>query len=360
MNGPRPRPGLPLRAYRRAAAAPRIAHWLDGNEGPAALASELAGATTDPESLRRYPDERLLCAELAARFDLAPEQVVLGAGADELLDRLCRAFLAPGQRLVAPVPCFAMLPHYAALAGAEFVGVPWRRGPLPMAALQAQATTAAMVVATAPNNPTGLSATAAELCALAAASPQTLFAADLAYVEFASDDPTAALLRLPNVVVVRTFSKAYGLAGLRVGYALGPAELVHAVRVCGSPYPCSGPSLALCRQALQRGPDAEALQTIAHGRRELAALLARCGFAVVPSEANFVLAHATDRAIALDFAQQLAAAGIAVRTFDGDDPHLATAVRTTVPGDPQALQNLLHAIAATAPPATARPKGTTS
>lgn len=358
MNGPRPRPGLPLRAYRRAASAPRIAHWLDGNEGPAALAGEFASASADPEALRRYPDERLLCAELAARHGLAAEQVVLGAGADELLDRLCRAFLAPGQRLVAPVPCFAMLPHYAALAGAEFVGVPWPNGPLPLRELQALAPDAALVVATSPNNPTGLSATAAELGALAAAAPQTLFAADLAYVEFASHDPTAALLQLPNVVVVRTFSKAYGLAGLRVGYALGPAELLHAVRICGSPYPCSGPSLALCRQALQRGPDANALRTIARGRRELEALLTRRGFAVVPSEANFVLAHATDRTTARDFAQQLAATGIAVRTFDGDDPHLAAAVRTTVPGEPLALQNLLHAIAATELPPTTSPGGT--
>ncbi len=347
MTTPSPRPGLPVRAYQRHPARTDIALWLDGNEGPAAVARHLGPQAQDAECLRRYPEEAPLRTALAQHFGLDQDQVVLGAGADELLDRLCRGFLAPGRRLLTPIPCFAMLPHYTALAGGELVGVPWSRGSLPLRELQALLPTAAVVVLTSPNNPTGLCATTAELLTLITAAPQTLFVVDLAYVEFARHDPTPALLQLPNVVVVRTFSKAYGLAGLRVGYALGPAELLRIVRICGSPYPCAGPSLSLCLLALQRGPDPASLQTVARGREQLAQRLTGLGFDVVPSEANFVLAHTGSPLAARAFAEQLARRGIAVRTFDPDDPQLADAVRTSVPGEPTALQKLLDAIAAT-------------
>lgn len=338
---PLPRPGLPP-PYPLVSPADPIDLWLAGNEGPAGGASRSDWRAIDPELLRRYPDQRPLCQALARHFGLPPEQVVLGAGADELLDRICRAFLAPGRELLLPVPAFPMLARYAALAGAAVVPVPWPEGPLPVAALAAALTPAtAMVVLTSPQNPTGAAFGAAELAAVAAAAPGALLLVDLAYAEFADADLTPAALALPNAIAVRTFSKAYGLAGLRVGYALGPAELMAPLRSCGSPYPVAGPSLALARAALERGPDAAALARIATERRQLELLLRQLGARPRPSQANFVLAGFADAAAV---AAALAARRIAVRAFP-DDPWLAACLRITCPGDAAAFARLTAALA---------------
>ncbi len=333
MSGPRPRPGLPA-PYPLPVPLAGIDLWLHGNEGPAAAAPEVA---------RRYPDERPLRAALAARFEVGADSVVIGAGADELLDRACRAFLATGRELVLPVPAFPMLPRYAALAGATVRAVPWPEGALPVAAVRAALTErTAMVVLTSPQNPTGAVCTAEDLRQVAAAAPDALLLVDLAYAEFAEPDLTAAALALPNAIVVRTFSKAYGLAGLRVGYALGPAALLLPLRACGSPFPVAGPSLAMALAALQRGPDRTALQRIAAERRELAALLARAGARPRPSQANFVLVGFAEGR-APDIATALARRGIAVRAFPGD-PFLSDCLRITCPGDEAAFDRLRRAL----------------
>jgi histidinol-phosphate aminotransferase len=346
MNTPPPRAGLPLVAYGRAAATPSIQHWLDGNEGPASLAQAYASYTAEPEDLRRYPDELPLRRALAARFGLTPEQVAVGAGADELLDRLCRGYLEPGRRLLTPTPCFVMLPRYVQLAGAELDSLPWHQGPLPVAELQRRAATASVIALTSPNNPTGLWANTAELLAVARSAPHALVIADLAYAEFGEEDPTPALLQLPNVVVVRTFSKGYGLAGLRVGYALGPASVAHTIRVCGSPYPCAGASLALAERALARGPDRAAIAAVLTARQQVQQLLAESGVTTLPSAANFVFATFASRAAAQAFANHMAAHGIAVRSFGQAEPPLDCGVRVSVPGEPGAIEALLAALAA--------------
>jgi len=346
MNTPTPRAGLPLVAYGRAAAAPGIQHWLDGNEGPASLAQAYAGFTAEPEDLRRYPDELPLRRALAERFGLTAEQVAVGAGADELLDRLCRGYLEPGRRLLTATPCFVMLPRYVQLAGAELDGVPWHQGPLPVAELQRRAAGAAVVALTSPNNPTGLWASTAELLAVARSAPQALVIADLAYAEFGAEDPTLALLQLPNVVVVRTFSKGYGLAGLRVGYALGPASVAHTIRVCGSPYPCAAASLALAEHTLARGPDRAAIAAVLAARQQVQQLLAERGVAALPSAANFVFATFASPAAAQTFVSHMAQHGIAVRSFGKAEPPLDCGVRVSVPGERSAIETLMTALAA--------------
>jgi histidinol-phosphate aminotransferase len=318
---------------------------LAGNEGARPSAELLQWlAARGPEVLRRYPSAAELEATLAARLGVAPARVLVTAGGDEAIDRVCRGFLAPGRRAVVPQPTFVMLPHYAALAGAEIVSVPWPRGPYPLAAVLAAATApAALIAVVTPNNPTGATATASDLGRLSAAAPHALLLVDLAYAEYADEDLTAAALALPNAIVIRTVSKAWGLAGLRVGYAVGPEPLIAVLRAAGGPFSVSAPSLALAQHALRaREADKDAHVAAVRGEREaLRASLVQLGVDALPSQGNFVLAR-TPRARWLR--DGLAGLGIAVRVFP--EPDLADAVRITCPGDAADLARLRSSLAA--------------
>lgn len=325
---------------------------LDGNEGavpPPDLLDALAAR--GPDAFRRYPDAAPLAARIAARLGLAAEQVMVTAGADEAIERLCRAVLAPGRALVLPVPSFEMIERYARIAGGELVAVPWPGGAFPRAAvLEAIAPETALIAVVSPNNPTGAVASAEDLRALSAAAPQAVLLVDLAYGEFADEDLTPAALALPNAVVTRTFSKAWGLAGLRVGYAAGPAEIVGWMRAAGGPYAVASASLALAEAWLERA-DGEVARFVARvrGERErLAARLARLGARPEPSQANFAFARFRDARFVRD---ALAGLGIAVRHFAGR-PGLEDALRITCPGNDAARERLERALdAALAPQA---------
>lgn len=339
MTGPTPRPELrSMRPYGIGGPRDPGLLRLDGNEGP--LPPAAAGLPA--ECLQRYPDQLPLRTLLAQRFGLPVDGVVLGTGADELLDRACRAYLWPGSALLLPVPAFIMLERYVALAGAEAQRVAWLQGPLPRAELLAAITRSTRVIAiTSPNNPTGAACTADDLRALSAAAPEALLLCDFAYAEFGAEDLTAAALQLHNTIVLRTFSKAYGLAGLRVGYALGRPELLAPLMVF-SPYAVAGPSLTLAEAALQRGVDEPALARVCHERQQLAAQLAAAGAQVLPSQANFVTAFFADAAAV---ARGLLQRGIAVRAFPGD-ARLGAALRITCPGDDAAFARLTAALGA--------------
>jgi histidinol-phosphate aminotransferase len=343
-----PTPNLLPPPYARTAPPTGIDLWLDGNEGPALaaeLVDNLATGLASAELWRRYPDDGPLRERLAARFGIASSQVVLGAGADELLDRICRAWLAPGRSLVAPVPCFPMLPRYVQAAGATLTEVPWTHGALDLEQLWRRAAGATVLALTTPNNPTGLAIATDDLLRTARRVGDALLVVDLAYVDYADEDPTPALLREPNVLVVRTFSKGRSLAGLRVGYALGSEPAVAALRATGSPYPCSTPSLLLCERLLDADRPEPRLARIRDERERLAVALASLDLTVLPSQANFVYATAATRDQALALARRLAARGIAVRSFPADGPS-ATAVRITCPGDDAAFTRLVEALLA--------------
>ncbi len=319
---------------------------LDGNEGaapPRALLDRLAAA--DLDVLRRYPDTRALEAALAARLGVPATRVVATAGGDDALDRACRALLGPGRELVLPVPTFEMIERFARLAGGTVVPVPWRGPRYPTDAVLAAVTprTAAVAVVS-PNNPTGAVATAADLERLSAAAPHALLLVDLAYVEFAAEDPTAAALRLPNAAVFRTLSKAWGMAGARVGYAAGPADFVAALRAVGLPYAVSGPSAHLALDRLTAGDDAirPFVAAVRRERAVLAAALVDCGAAPEPSEGNFVFArHRAPEWIR----DALAGLGIGLRVFPGREG-LEDALRLTCPGDDAALARVERALRA--------------
>lgn len=314
---------------------------LDGNEGAVPtteLYTELLTRGAGP--LHRYPDAHELEAVLGKRLGVGPDQVLVTAGADEALDRVCRALLGPGREIVLPVPTFEMLHRYPVLADGEIVRVNWSpEAPYPIDAVLAAITPKTAIVAiVSPNNPTGATARFSDLKRLSIAAPHALLLVDLAYAEFTDQDLTDDALWIPNALVLRTLSKAYGLAGLRVGYCAGSAEVIRWLRTAGAPFSVSGPSLALALAALERG-DAAMRRSVARVREErdqLFDLMRELGGTAYRSQANFVLVRHR-KSVWIEDA--LAGLGISVRSF----PHreeLAQALRITCPCDERGYARL--------------------
>jgi HAD superfamily hydrolase (TIGR01548 family) len=304
----------------------------------------------EPEALvRQYPSAAPLVADLAARLGLPADRVIATAGGDDALDRLCRAWLAPGRSLVLPVPTFEMIPRYATWAGAEIREVAWDTDTWPLDAVLARVdATTTLIAVVSPNNPSGQVITADQLRALSHAAPHALLLVDLAYVEFADEDLSPLVASLPNAVGFRTLSKAFGLAGLRVGYAFGPAEVIGVLRAAGNPYTLSGPSIHLARRQLARaGAASDAFIARVRSQRDaLTATLRELGVPAQRSQANFVFAR-TPRALWIRDA--LAGLGIGVRAWPGH-PTLGDAVRINVPGDDAVFARVEHALRAALAP----------
>ncbi|MEZ4442810.1 MAG: TIGR01548 family HAD-type hydrolase [Polyangiaceae bacterium] len=327
---------------------------LDGNEGAAPDASLLDALTgASPELLRRYPKTDTLTGLLAARLSIDPSRLLVTSGADDALDRVCRAFLAPGREIVLPVPTFEMIARYATIAGGTLREVPWPEGAYPteavIEALDAERT--AVVAMVTPNNPTGAVASAEDLRRLArevaTRAPGAIVLLDLAYAEFADEDLMAVGLELDNVVMTRTLSKAWGLAGLRVGYAVAPPEVIDWLRRAGHPYAVSAPSLRLAEACLREGRSiAPFVAQVREERGAIAERLAELGISTPATQANYVFARTPRRAWLRD---GLAGLGIGVRAWPGHR-QLDDALRITCPGDDAGLSRLLAGLSAVLAP----------
>lgn len=317
---------------------------LDLNEGPAVPTSVLAElARIDGEKLRRYPDASRLESLLAERFGVPASRVVVTAGGDDAIERLCRATLAPGREMILPSPTFEMFRRYAHFAGAKIVDLAWPSGAFPTDAVIAAITADTRLIAVvSPNNPTGAVATSRDLRRLAEAAPHALVLLDGAYAEFADEDLTDTALALPNVAIVRTFSKARGLAGLRVGYAVAPEKVADWMRAVGAPFANAATSLAIAENDLVTG-DARLAATVAQVKNErlrLQKLLTDLGAEALPSQANFVLAKVSDPTALRD---KLFARGVAIRSFAGK-PGMENFVRISCPVDPAGMDYLESAL----------------
>jgi len=349
---PTPVPSLrEHRAYRVPRHPAPVDLFLDGNEGstpPLDLLDGLAGSGAD--LLRRYPDAGPFEAMLADHYGVDRERVLVTAGGDDALERAIRCVVGPGRVLMAPVPTFEMLGRFARMAGGEVREVPWPPGsPFPLDGFRAALDRSVAAIAiVSPNNPTGAVASPDQFRALALEAPWALVLADLAYVEFADEDPTRDLLDLQNVVVFRTFSKAWGLAGLRVGHAIAPKEVAGWMRAGGLPYPCSRPSLALAEARWRRGPGEVGafVDRVRQERASLTATLARLGLHPFQGQGNFVLVRCPDAAWVRD---ALAGLGISVRAFP-DHPPLRDDLRITCPGSPESFSRLVAALEAALAP----------
>ena len=298
---------------------------LNQNESPLDLPADLKEQLLDifrTIPFNRYPREHpdRLAAALAAEHGVSRESVLVGNGSNELTYLLGLSLLREGTPVVMPRPMFSLYEKVARLYGARLIAVPPKAdlgfdGPALCEAIVREQPT--LTVITSPNNPTGLALPFEEIEAIVA-SATGVIVVDEAYVEFNPERPATTLLsRHPNLVVLRTFSKAFGLAGLRVGYLLGDPALLSEFRKARLPFVVDGLAEATALLLLQhRELLDERIEVLRRGREELeVGLRAIETVDVVPSQANFVIFRT-----ALEPAEvmaRLAEAGVLVRDVSG-------------------------------------------
>jgi len=333
-----------LSPYKTSAAESGSVLKLDTNEGPypsKSLIDELVSEGVDV--IRSYPDIHELESLLAGMLGIDPSRLIVTAGADDALERSIRSVLSPGKELILPVPTFEMLERFATLAGADIREVEWTQASYPLdAVLNAVTDSTAMICVVTPNNPTGLTATAEDVETLSMKLPGVMILVDLAYTEFADEDMSLRVLELPNVIITRTLSKAWGLAGLRVGYAAGSERYIRWLRAAGQPYPVSTPSARLASRALRTGVESMRLfcDRVRKERHTLIQLLKKAGVKVLPSGGNFVFARFDN---AGKVRSSLRDRGILVRIFPGQK-YLEDSMRISLPGNEDDFTRLTRAL----------------
>jgi histidinol-phosphate aminotransferase len=291
------RPQPPMRQLQAQLGLDRIVK-LASNEGPfGPLPAAVAAFDASARELNRYPDggATRLREALAARWDVPPELIVLGNGADELIRLAALATLDPGDRAVFPWPSFQSYPTAASAAAAECVCVPMREREVDLDALLAACHGAKLVYIANPNNPTGTLVPGDDIRRFAdELPPRVLCVLDEAYGEYAEDEPDGvALVRegRERICVLRTFSKVYGLAALRIGYAIASPEIADALNRVRPIFNVNQPAQEAALASLHE--TATVARRIAHtreGRDALYETLAGAGLDPIRSHANFVYA----------------------------------------------------------------------
>ncbi len=294
--------------------------------------------------LRLYPEPSARpVREAAARaYGVDADGVLVGNGSDDLLTIVMRTFLDPGQCAAAPDPTYSLYQTLAELQGASFVNVPWPAdGSLPIEGLLA--TGANLIFVVRPNAPTGHVVPLAQVAELCERAPG-LVVLDEAYADFATDNGLSLLPRHRNLMITRTFSKSFSLAGLRLGLAFVAPELAVELHKVRDSYNVDLLAQAAAVAALDHlDAFAPALRVIREARAQLTVGLRDRGFNVPDSEANFVLAAVpSGRRDGLAWLGDLKVAGFLVRYF-GHHPALADKLRITI-GTADEMQALLAAI----------------
>ena len=343
MSAPQPRAnvaGIPAYvAGRPPQARPGMTVFkLSSNENPyPPLPGVVEAAERAVASMNRYPDmgNTVLYDALATHLGVARKQLAAGTGSVAVLYHLLQGFCSPGDEVVYAWRSFEAYPIAVSAAGATSVQVPVTaegRHDLDAMAVALTDRTKVVVVCT-PNNPTGPAVGAAELRAFLAQVPgHVLVVVDEAYREFVrmSDeiDGAALVSEHANVAVMRTFAKAYGLAGFRVGYLLAHEEVASAVRAVALPFGVSSVAQAAAVASLAAEDELlDRVEAIVSERERVVEGLAQQGWSVPEAQGNFVWLPLG--AQALDFAAHAEAAGISVRPFAGDG------VRVSI-GEPEA------------------------
>ena len=271
---------------------------LASNETPWGPAQPVLDAIAQVAgSLNRYPDPggTALRKALSERNDVSPERIALGNGSCDILLGAAQALLEPGAEIVYAWPSFSMYPHLAALTGARAITVPLREdGTHDLEAMLGEITAATRICLICnPNNPTGTALPLDQIAGFAERLPSHVaLIVDEAYVEFNllqdPDDSLDLLKRHSNVVLLRTFSKVYGLCGLRVGYALCPEGFRDAVDRIRQPFSVNSLAQAAAAEALRHQDEvARRVERTAVERVHVESELELRGLAVAPSQANF-------------------------------------------------------------------------
>jgi histidinol-phosphate aminotransferase len=296
---------------------------------PAALERIRRASSAD---LARYPDlyADALREAVAERFAVGPECVTTGAGSDDVLDSAFRASYEPGARVAYAAPTFSMIEPFARMNGMESRAVPWAEAEEDPGRLFAGGVD--LVYVCRPNNPTGTSTPRAWVDRLVEArgNGHALIVVDEAYADFAGETLLPGAPEVPRLLVARTASKAYGLAGLRCGYAVGAPAVALEIEKSRGPYKVSRLAAEAAAAALrdEGGWMARAIEQTIENRRRLIEELERRGRRPLPSRANFVLFAAPTGSARAD-ALALRAVGIGLRPFSGI-PVLGDALRVTV------------------------------
>jgi len=347
--------GLPAyKAGRPAAPFAGTAYKLSSNENPyPPLPGVLKAAAVAAEEINRYPDfvSAALIEEIARFTGVSAERVAVGTGSVGVLQQLVQATAGPGDEVLFAWRSFEAYPIITQIAGATAVTVPLRPDETHDLEAMAEAVTGRtrLVLVCNPNNPTGAIAGRAELERFLDRVPEdVLVVLDEAYVEFVRDDDypdgVAISLDRSNVCVLRTFSKAYGLAGLRVGYAIAAEPVAAALRACAVPFGVNLVAQAAAVESL-RSRDAlleRVAELVTERERVLAALReidlsGRYGVDLYDSQANFVWLRLGGRSV--EFAQACEAIGVTVR------PYAPDGVRVTI-GEQEANDRVLELLRA--------------
>ena len=295
---------------------------LASNENPLGMSPKACAAVEKAMSgVERYPDQFDLIAKVAERCAVAQNQVVLGNGSNDVLDLIARVFLAPGRSAVFAQHAFAVYPLATLSTGAELIVTPARNYGHDLDAMLAAIRPDTRIVWIAnPNNPTGNFLPYAEVRAFLESVPKDVVVVlDEAYNEYiptAERVDTAGWLKdFPNLVVCRTFSKIYGLAGLRVGYALASAEIADLMNRVRQPFNVNNLALAGALAALDDHEFLNASYELnRRGMAQLVAALQRLNLEYIPSCGNFVTFPAGDAAAVN---QKLLKQGVIVRPIGG-------------------------------------------
>jgi histidinol-phosphate aminotransferase len=298
---------------------------------------------TDGSALRKYPDPMAnkVRDAVARQFGVGREEVLCGNGGDELLRLAVTAFVAEGDALAYPTPTYSLYPVLAEIQGARAIEI---ASPddfsLPAEAL-AKAKARLLFICN-PNAPTGVW-TRPEVIADLADRAKGVVVVDEAYADFAPASALAAVRGKPNVLVLRTLSKSYSLAGIRLGFAIGPEPLIAGLAKVKDSYNLDAVRIEVGAAAIEDQAYTRAtVEKVKAERARLAKELAALGFACIPSEANFLLARVPG-GDAKGCYERLKARGILVRYWN--QPRLADKLRITV-GTPDEDDALLRALAA--------------
>lgn len=305
---------------------------LDFNENTIACSPRVLKAlgTISRGDLTRYPEREPVERRVAEHLGLPPSQVLLTNGVDEAIHVLCQTYLDPGTEMLLPVPTYSMYEVYGSGTAARIVTVPAEDGfRFPLAGILQAVTPATRLIAIAnPNSPTGQAVGREDLLRVIEAAPQAAVLVDEAYFHFFGETVIDLVGRVPNVIVARTFSKAYGLAGLRLGVLAAGEDAMRWMRRAISPYSVNSVALACLTAALE---DEDYLRwysgEVLASRQVFEAELQRIGLSFWPSQANFVLVDIGPKHRA--FVEAMRAKGILVRDRS-NDPGCDGCVRITL------------------------------
>lgn len=306
---------------------------LDFNENTVGCALQVVQAlrkALDPEMLTRYPEYQETRVLLARHFGLKSNEILLTNGTDDAIKTVCDTFVDPEEVMLVPAPTFPVYEFFHNVAGGKVERVRYDedfRLPAERIIAAIHKGTRWMPIAN-PNNPTGTLIRRAEIKLILEAAPHMVLLVDEAYQDYSGESVLPLIRKYPNLVVSRTFSKAYGLAGLRIGFLAACPELTEVMNRAQNPFTVNSLAMLGALEAIKHEDDVRRyVEEIRANRTELSRWLRAHGIPFVPSRSNFVLCKIGEHTP--EIAAALRAKKILVRDWSYD-PHLQGYLRFTI------------------------------